>query len=323
MNDTLLTCGSVTFWGGGFDHSDASDPTATPERVGAVTGSLGRLDRLGEVIAQQTTDGYGPRILLWQQGNMFDADGGALLHRVEQLLAPYGRYRGYLTRSDWNMTHDVIFLREACGTEPDLWVTHHWWDYTDPADRALIGWMRVKVGDSNSTLLLRSVLLYPWSAARRVEQAEHIAGAARALLAANAGATLLVGGSFNSADSHPSNPVRDWGTAARLDAEGARHKGRLKADGSGEYEADTTTMDVLLGRWSTAAARRLGGAGWVSLSAADGNWEPTVERHTDKGGPLKINDFLSNRPIVVAGTSRTHRALAAGKHRYITITIRV
>jgi hypothetical protein len=316
MTNHEITLGSITYWAGGFDRTSGRPPRA----VGGVRGSWDRLDLLPEVIEQGINpDEPGPRVLFFQQANWFDLNGGELLRYAERLLRPYGRYHGWLTRSDWTVAHCVTFLRQPVDGEPDLDVLHHW-DGQDPDEEAdRLGFTEVQVGDDGPVLWLRNAMLYPRSAVRRVEQAKQITGAVPDDVVA------VVAGSFNSPASGPGEPDRNWELAYRLDPEGALHKGRVLEDGT--VVADTSTMDHFLGRWSKATnPRRLGGAGWVSFAQLDGNMEPTVHHDVDKGGPLRINDFVSNRrDILVPGTSRTHPALphAARRHRYITATMTV
>lgn len=319
MITAQLTCGSITYWSGGLDRIPK-----TEEFVGSVGGSWARLRRLGEVIEQGIgDDGLGPRILFWQQGNWYDLNGYELMHRVERLLAPYGRYRGYLTPSDWNVTHDVVFLREAVAGEQHLWVDHHWSRPEPEIDGQLprVGLIQAQLGDNGPILLLRSVMLYPFSGTRRVEQIRGVTGAIRDRMKFQRGVVPLLAGSFNSVDTHPDNPQRDWNAFAAADPEGATHKGKVNPE-TGEWSADTGVFDHLLGRWSPAAGHRFGGTGWISLSQQDGNWQPTTDDKPEFG-LLKINDFLSKQDIRVPGTSQTHAALSAGRHRYTTITVEV
>jgi hypothetical protein len=316
---TQLSCGSTTYWAGGLDRIPDAE-----ERIDAVGGSWERLRHVGEVIEQGIgDDGVGPRILFWQQGNWYDANGYELMHRVERLLAPYGRYRGYLTPSDWSVTHDVVFIREAVANEPHLWVRHHWAHPEPEIDGSVprVGLIEAQVGDNGPTLLLRSMMLFPYSGTRRVEQIKGIVGAVGDHVKAAPGVVPLLAGSFNSVDSHPNNPVRDWNAFGATDPERALHKGKVDFE-NGQWSADTGVFDYLLGRWSPAANRRLGGAGWISLTQGDDNWQPTSDDKPEYG-LLKINDFVSTRDICVPGTSRTHAALSAGRHRYITITVEV
>lgn len=316
---THITCGSTTYWSGGLTRTNDSD-----EHIGAVRGSWARLRNLGEVIEQGIgDDGVGPRILFWQQGNWYDANGYELMHRVERLLARYGRYHGYLTPSDWNVTHDVVFIREAVTNEPHLWVNHHWSRAEPEIDGQIprVGIIEAQVGDNGPIILLRSMMLYPHSALRRLEQVKGISGAIHDRIRSHPNAIPLLAGSFNSVDSHPNNPQRDWNAFGAADPEHALHKGKVDPE-TGQWSADTSVFDHLLGRWSTAANRRFGGAGWISLTQQDNNWQPTTDDKPEYG-LLKINDFLSTRDIRVPGTSRTHSALSAGRHRYITLTVEV
>lgn len=313
----ILTLGSITYWRGGYDY------VPDPDRVvGRVVGSWQRLDRLGDVIRQglATEAGLGPRILFLQQAHWWDLRGGELLHEVEDLLAPFGRYHGYLTRSEWNPGHCVTFLREAIIGEPEMQMRHHWRGEDPDEDNRLYGFTEVQVGGKGGpTLYLRGVMLKSHDPADRLREVRDITSVIPG------GVTAVVAGSFNSAASGSDEPQRDWDGYYARDPEKALHKGRLREDGS--VVANTDVFDHFLGRWSEASApRRLGGRGWTSLALADGNYAPTTGNRPDKGGPLRQNDFLVNDPdITVLGSSRTHPLLphAAGRHRYITAKIAV
>lgn len=313
----ILTLGSITYWRGGYDY--VPDPDRA---VGRVVGSWQRLDRLGEVIRQGLAGeaGLGPRILFLQQAHWWDLRGGELLHEVEDLLAPFGRYHGYLTRSEWNPGHCVTFLREAIIGEPEMRMRHHWRGEDPDEDNRLYGFLDVRVGGTGGPRMwLRGVMLKAHDPADRLREIRAITSVIPD------GVTAVVAGSFNSAASGKNEPQRDWDAAYAANPEKALHKGRMREDGS--VVANTEVFDHLLGHWSPATApRRLGGVGWISLAKADSNYAPTTGDGADKGDPLRQNDFLVNREdITVPGSSRTHPLLphAAGRHRYITAKIAV
>lgn len=347
MNTAHITLGSITYWGGGFDRIH---PPA--ESIGSVAGTWKRLSNVGDVMLQGVLRDStrfehlpdviaqgpeSPRILFFQQANNFDLNGYQLMHRAERLLAPFGRYRGFLTPSWWNITHSIVFLREAVAGEPHLWVTNHWrgGDETQcktgdaltqrpSPDSSRQGFVKIQVGDDGPLMMLNSVMLYPDSADTRRGELAKIRAALAAEREIHPDIIGLCGGSCNGPMSGPNEPVRDWELAARLDPEGVKHKGKQNEDGT--WGPNTTPMDEMTGRWSDAAGRRLPGAGWHSLGDLDGDYEPTVHHEVDKGGPLRINHFLTTHPdILVRGSHRTHPVLthAAKKHRYITATIAV
>lgn len=317
MTHHTLKLGTITYWAGGYDRTPGRHRSA----VGGIRGDWTRLDALPDIVRQGPLgiDGLGPRILFVQQANWFDRDGSELRYYTERLLRPFGRYRSYLSRSDWNVSHCVTFIREAVGREADIDVLHHW-DGHDPDEEAdRYGFTEVQVGGDNGPVLwLRGAMFYPRSAARRVEMAKSITGAVPDDV------TAILAGSFNSPFSGPGEPERDWDLAYALDPESALHKGRVLPDGS--IGPDTSTTDHFIGAWSEAAAPlRRGGAGWFSLGQLDGDLVPTVHHEVDKGGPLRINDVLASRDILVPGSHTTHPVLthAAKKHRYVTVSVTV
>ena len=148
----------------------------------------------------------------------------------------------------------------------------------------------------------------PRSAASRLHEAKLLDRYGRDLL------PIIGGGDLNSTASGKHFPQRDWHAANHHIR---THKGKHVDDGSpeGHWEADTTALDHLIGRWDTTNNRRLEGSGYHAIAELawlenpDITIQPSITDKPGEGGPDLIDYLLANeamRPHVIAASHRVH-----------------
>jgi hypothetical protein len=126
-------------------------------------------------------------VLLLQEARAFDFAGQERRFRAEELLAPLGLDRSFLTRSTRGLLHEMVFIRSARlrpvrHFTPDLPDVFH--------DQA--GWVQVRVAGLEPVLHLRPVQWAHWNGDVRLDEAQKLTRYAAP------GVAAVIGGDFNS-----------------------------------------------------------------------------------------------------------------------------
>lgn len=213
-----------------------------------------------------------PDVILLQEAMYFDRHGDELLLFVERQLhrAGYGRYRGFLTRSNRSAHHQAVFLNTA-----RLHAVRHWRGADIDESRDLRGFVETIVdGDETRTLWLKSVHLDPRDGDARLAEAKQIHAAVPM------GQPALIAGDFNSTTSRRgTEPQPDY---SAISVQRRYHLGTWPATkGTGSTTADTRAVDFFLD------------TGWTCQLIADRNLTPTVTSGHTSGGGLIIDRCLT------------------------------
>jgi len=217
-------------------------------------------------------------ILLFQEARAFDFDGQALRFRAEELLAPLGLERSFLTRSTRGLLHEMVFIRSS-RLRP---VAHFTPDLPD-VFHDQVGWVQVRVAGLEPVLCLRSVQWPHWNGDVRLDESQKLTRYAAS------GVAAVIGGDFNSlwpdCPDHEPEFEPDWMT---LPPHKRHHKTLppgLRPDGG--LVSDRRALTVLAG------------AGFVSAGCAARDTTVTVNAGIDCGQGARI-DHLVLSPLLAA-----------------------
>ena len=245
-------------------------------------------------------------ILLFQEGRAFNFDGQALRFRAEELLAPLGLDRSFLTPSTRGLLHELVFVRSA-RIRP---VRHFTPDLPD-VFHDQPGWLQMRAEELDGPLWLRSVQWAHWNGDVRLDEAQKLTRYAAPEVAA------VIGGDFNSlwpdCPGHEPEFEPDW---AALPAHKRQHKTLppgLAPDG--RLVSDRRALTVLAQ------------AGFVSAGCAAGDVTVTVNADRDNGQGARIDHItLSPRlaAAVVPGSYRVHVSGLGDRvsdHRLVSVQV--
>lgn len=217
-------------------------------------------------------------ILLFQEGRAYDCGGQELRFRAEELLAPLGLDRSFLTRSTRGQLHELIFIRSA-RIRP---LRHYTPDLPD-AFHDQPGWLQVRAEGLDVPLSLRSVQWAHWSGDVRLDEAQKLTRYAAP------GTAAIVGGDFNSlwpdCPGHAPEFEPDW---EALPPHQRHHKTLppgLAPDGL--LASDRRALTVLAQ------------AGFASAGCLAGDVTVTVNADRDNGQGARI-DHLAFSPALAA-----------------------
>lgn len=218
-------------------------------------------------------------ILLFQEARSFDSGGQERRFRAEELLAPLGLDRSFLTRSTRGLLHEVIFVRSARirpvrHFTPDLPDVFH--------DQA--GWVQVRVSGLEPVLHLRSVQWAHWNGDVRLDEAQQLTRYAAP------GVAAVIGGDFNSlwpdCPGHEPEFEPDWQV---LPPHKRHHKTLPPGLGpDGRLVSDRRALTVLAG------------AGFRSAGCVAADTTVTVNAGIDHGQGARI-DHVVLSPLLAAG----------------------
>lgn len=226
-------------------------------------------------LAGQVTD---IDVLYLQEARAFDFDGQQRRFRAEELLAPLGLDRSFLTRSTRGLLHEMIFvrssrLRPVADFTPDLPDVFH--------DQA--GWVQMRMPGLDPVLHLRSVQWAHWNGDVRLDEAQKLTRYAAPAVAA------IIGGDFNSlwpdCPGHEPEFEPDW---AALPQHKRHHKTLppgLRPDG--RLVSDRRALTVLAG------------AGFSSAGCLAADTTVTVNADIDHGQGARI-DHIVLSPLLAA-----------------------
>ena len=262
-----------------------------------------RIDLLPGLLAQAP----GLDILMLQEGKGWDAEGQRGRFQAENLLAPAGLDRSFLTRSTRGTLHLLVFVRSA-RVRP---LRHYTPDLPDVFhDQA--GAVQLLAGKL-PPLTVRSVQWPHWSGDERLSEA------LRLTRCAAPGACEIIAGDCNSlwpdCPGHDPEHEPDW---AALPPHKRSHK--TLAPGSGEPGTLKSDRRAL-----TALAE----AGMRSAGCIAGDMTPTVNAETDHGQGGRIDHIIVSpvlAPAIDPGSYRVHISDAGDKasdHRLVTVTLRL
>lgn len=240
------------------------------------------LDLLPDVVSQVPNID----ILLFQEARSFDFGGQVQRFRAEELLAPLGLDRSFLTRSTRGRLHEMVLirssrLRPARHFTPDLPDVFH--------DQ--VGWVQVRIPGLVPVLHVRSVQWASWNGDVRLDEAMKLTRYAAP------GVAAVIGGDLNSlwpdCRDHKPEFEPDW---AALPPHKRHHKTLppgLRPDG--HLVSDRRALTVLAG------------AEFVSAGCAARDTTVTVNAGIDSGQGARI-DHLVLSPLLA-------RALVPGSYR--------
>lgn len=227
-------------------------------------------------------------VLLFQEARAFNFDGQERRFRAEEVLAPLGLDRSFLTRSTRGLLHEMIFVRSARirpvrHFTPDLPDVFH--------DQS--GWLQVRADGADAPLWLRSVQWAYWNGDVRLDEAQKLTRYAAPDSAA------IIGGDFNSlwpdCPGHEPEFEPDW---TALPAHKRHHKTLppgLAPDG--RLVSDRRALTVLAQ------------AGFVSAGCAAGDTTVTVNADRDNGQGARVDHVVLSPLLaaaIVPGSYRVH-----------------
>lgn len=227
-------------------------------------------------------------ILLFQEARSFDFDGQKMRFRAEELVAPLGLERSFLTRSTRGLLHEMVFirslrLRPVAHFTPDLPDVFH--------DQ--VGWVQVRVAGLEPVLCVRSVQWAHWNGDVRLDEAQKLTRYAAP------GVAAVIGGDFNSlwpdCPDHEPEFEPDWTV---LPPHKQHHKTLppgLRPDG--RLVSDRRALAVLAG------------AGFASAGCVARDTTVTVNAGIDSGQGARI-DHLVLSPLLatalIPGSYQVH-----------------
>lgn len=245
-------------------------------------------------------------VLLFQEGRGFDAAGQRLRFTAENLLAPLGLGRSFLTRSTRGVLHELVFVRSArirplAHYTPDLPDVFH--------DQA--GVLHLRVAGLDPVLVVKSVQWAHWNGDVRLDEAQKLTRHAAPQVAA------VIGGDFNSlfpdCPHHAPEFEPDWMALPphkrthKTLPPGLRPGGRLVSD--------------------RRALAVLSEAGFTSAGCAAGDVTVTVNPAADQGQGARIDHILVSpllAPAIVPGSYQVHAgelAERASDHRMVSVRL--
>jgi hypothetical protein len=215
-------------------------------------------------------------ILLFQEARAFDFAGQERRFRAEELLAPLGLDRSFLTRSSRGLLHEMVFiwsarLRPVRHFTPDLPDVFH----------AQAGWVQVRVAGLEPVLHLRPVQWTHWNGDVRLDEAQKLTRYAAP------GVAAVIGGDFNSlwpdCPGHQPEFEPDW----RVLPPHKRHHKTLPPGlrPGGRLVSDRRALTVLAD------------AGFCSAGCLAGDTTVTVNAGIDHGQGARI-DHLVLSPLL-------------------------
>lgn len=227
-------------------------------------------------------------VLLFQEARAFNFDGQERRFRAEEVLAPLGLDRSFLTRSTRGLLHEMIFVRSA-RIRP---VRHFTPDLPD-VFHDQPGWLQVRADGADAPLWLRSVQWAYWNGDVRLDEAQKLTRYAAPDSAA------IIGGDFNSlwpdCPGHEPEFEPDW---TALPAHKRHHKTLppgLAPDG--RLVSDRRALTVLAQ------------AGFVSAGCAAGDTTVTVNADRDNGQGARVDHVVLSPLLaaaIVPGSYRVH-----------------
>ncbi|MEU4820251.1 hypothetical protein AB0H37_00075 [Actinomadura sp. NPDC023710] len=126
-------------------------------------------------------------ILCMQEGKEYDRGGQARRYQAEDLLAPLGPDRGFLTRSTRGTLHELVFVNTA-----RIRPVRHWTPDLPDVFHDQIGWLHLRVDGLEPELAVKSTQWAHWSGDIRLEEAHKLTRYA------TPGSLAIVAGDFNS-----------------------------------------------------------------------------------------------------------------------------
>jgi endonuclease/exonuclease/phosphatase family metal-dependent hydrolase len=244
--------------------------------------------------------------LLFQEARSFDFDGQERRFRAEELLAPLGVDRSFLTRSIRGLLHEMVFIRSARlrpvrHFTPDLPDVFH--------DQA--GWVQLGVPGLVPVLHVRSVQWAHWNGDVRLDEAQKLTRYAAP------GVAAIIGGDFNSlwpdCPGHEPEFEPDW---AVLPPHKRHHKTLppgLRPDG--RLVSDRRALTVLAQ------------AGFISAGCAAGDMTVTVNGGIDNGQGARIDHIVLSPLLAAAVVPGSYRVWVselgdrASDHRMVSVRL--
>ncbi|WP_329087747.1 endonuclease/exonuclease/phosphatase family protein [Streptosporangium sp. NBC_01469] len=241
-------------------------------------------------------------ILFLQEGFRYAEEGQRALFEVERILAPVAPLRGFLTRSDRGLLHEVIFMRW-----PRLMPVRHY----EPGPGIYhdqIGWLHAHLeGDLDRSLALKSVHWPHWSGDARLDEALKLTRHAAP------GSAAIIAGDFNSLWPGPQEFEPDW--LARPPHKRLHKTMPPGARADGELRSDRRALTVL------------SEAGFVNAGSVDGDYTVTVNDAVDDGQGARIDHVLLSpwlAPSQVPGSYRVwvnELGDRASDHRMVSVAV--
>lgn len=245
-------------------------------------------------------------VLLFQEGRAFDAVGQRLRFRAEELLAPLGLDRSFLTRSARGVLHELVFVRSS-RVRP---VEHYAPELPD-VFHDQVGFLHARVPGLGRPLRLLSVQWAHWNGDVRLDAALKLTKHAAPDVAA------VIGGDFNSlwpdCPDHRPEFEPDWMV---LPPHKRLHKmlpPGLRPDGV--YVSDRRALTVLAE------------AGFANAGCVAGDVTVTVNDHADRGQGARIDHVLVSpllAPAIVAGSYRVwanELGARSSDHRMVSVRL--
>lgn len=245
-------------------------------------------------------------ILLFQEARSFDFDGQALRFRTEELLAPLGLDRSFLTRNTRGLLHEMIFLRSA-----RLRPVRHFTPDLPDVFHDQPGWVQVRVQGLDPRLHLRSVQWAHWNGDVRLDEAQKLTRYAAPDMAA------IIGGDFNSlwpdCPGHDPEFEPDWAALPP-------HKQHHKTLPPGLRPDDGLVSD-------RRALTVLAGAGFRSIGCLASDPTVTLNAHVDHGQGARIDHLVLSPLLASAFVPGSYRVWVndlgdrASDHRLVSVRL--
>ena len=219
-------------------------------------------------------------ILSFQEGKGWDHDGQARRYQAEDLLAPLGLDRSFLTRSTRGTLHELVFVNSA-----RIRPVQHWTPDLPDVFHDQIGWAHFQVDGLDPVLAVKSVQWAHWSGDVRLDEAQKLTRYAAP------GQLAIIAGDFNSIwpdcqDRGHQEFEPDWSLRPP-------HKRLHKTLPPGARPDGRTVSD-------RRALTVLAEAGFRSAGCLADDMTVTVNDHIDDGQGARIDHIALSPPLAAA-----------------------